>query len=58
MLTRPFNKDFGPYFLTTFIVENSDKIDNQFVCMYLIDKDPKTYQEALSSVDSIFGIDN
>ncbi|TYK08238.1 ty1-copia retrotransposon protein [Cucumis melo var. makuwa] len=45
-------KSFGPDFLSTFIVEKCDEIDCNFTNLYLIDEDPKTYQEALNSVDS------
>ncbi|TYK04481.1 DEAD-box ATP-dependent RNA helicase 39-like [Cucumis melo var. makuwa] len=52
-LTKRTKKEFGPDFLTTFVVERQDNIDCHFACMYLIDEDPKTYQEALNFVDSI-----
>ncbi|KAA0049696.1 ty1-copia retrotransposon protein [Cucumis melo var. makuwa] len=45
-------KSFGLDFLSTFIVEKRDEIDCNFTNLYLIDEDPKTYQEALNSVDS------
>ncbi|KAA0056672.1 ty1-copia retrotransposon protein [Cucumis melo var. makuwa] len=45
-------KSFGPDFLSTFIVERRDEIDCNFTNLYLIDEDPKTYHEALNSVDS------
>ncbi|KAL0547016.1 hypothetical protein IC582_016937 [Cucumis melo] len=45
-------KSFGPDFLSTFIVERRDEIDCNFTNLYLIDEDPKTYQEGLNSVDS------
>ncbi|KAA0054519.1 ty1-copia retrotransposon protein [Cucumis melo var. makuwa] len=45
-------KSVGPDFLSTFIVERRDEIDYNFTNLYLIDEDPKTYQEALNSVDS------
>ncbi|KAA0042223.1 ty1-copia retrotransposon protein [Cucumis melo var. makuwa] len=45
-------KSFGPDFLSTFIVERRDEIDCNFTNLFLIDEDPKTYQEALNSVDS------
>ncbi|TYJ97996.1 ty1-copia retrotransposon protein [Cucumis melo var. makuwa] len=45
-------KSFGPDFLSTFIVERRDEIDCNFTNLYLIDEDPKTYQEALNSVES------
>ncbi|KAA0036921.1 ty1-copia retrotransposon protein [Cucumis melo var. makuwa] len=44
-------KSFGPDFLSTFIVERRDEIDCNFTNLFLIDEDPKTYQEALNSVD-------
>ncbi|TYK30643.1 ty1-copia retrotransposon protein [Cucumis melo var. makuwa] len=45
-------KSFGLDFLSTFIVERRDEIDCNFTNLYLIDEDPKTYQEALNSVES------
>ena len=45
-------KSFGPDFLSTFIVERHDEIDCNFTSLFLIDEDPKTYQEALSSIES------
>ncbi|KAA0033055.1 ty1-copia retrotransposon protein [Cucumis melo var. makuwa] len=45
-------KSFGPDFLSTFIVERRDEIDCNFTNLYLIDEDPKTYQEAVNSVES------
>ncbi|KAA0035901.1 ty1-copia retrotransposon protein [Cucumis melo var. makuwa] len=45
-------KCFGPNFLSTFIVERRDEIDCNFTNLYLIDDDPKTYQEVLNSVKS------
>ncbi|TYK14258.1 ty1-copia retrotransposon protein [Cucumis melo var. makuwa] len=46
-------KSFGLDFLSTFIVERCDEIDYNFTNLYLIDEDPKTYQEALNSVESM-----
>ncbi|KAL0537256.1 hypothetical protein IC582_026232 [Cucumis melo] len=45
-------KSFGPDFLSTFIVERRDEIDCNFTNLYLIDEDPKTYQETLNFVES------
>ncbi|KAL0555831.1 hypothetical protein IC582_004332 [Cucumis melo] len=45
-------KSFSPNFLSTFIVERRDEIDCNFTNLYLIDGDPKTYQETLNSIDS------
>ncbi|TYK14234.1 ty1-copia retrotransposon protein [Cucumis melo var. makuwa] len=45
-------KCFGPDFLSTFIVERRDEIDCNFTNLFLIDEDPKTYHEALNSVES------
>ncbi|KAL0551719.1 hypothetical protein IC582_010808 [Cucumis melo] len=45
-------KIFHPYFLSTFIVERRDEIDCNFTNLFLIDEDPKTYQEALNSMES------
>ena len=49
---RRIEKSFGPNFLSTFIVERRDEIDYNFTRLFLIDEDPKTYQEALSFVES------
>ncbi|KAA0048162.1 ty1-copia retrotransposon protein [Cucumis melo var. makuwa] len=46
------DKSFGPDFLSTFIVERRDEIDCNFTNLFLIDEDPKTYQDALNSVES------
>ncbi|KAL0537600.1 hypothetical protein IC582_026583 [Cucumis melo] len=45
-------KSFGPDFLSTFIVVRHDEIDCNFTNLFLINEDPKTYQEALNSVES------
>ena len=45
-------KSFGPDFLSTFIVEMCDEINCNFTSLFLIDEDAKTYQKALSSIES------
>ncbi|TYJ99723.1 ty1-copia retrotransposon protein [Cucumis melo var. makuwa] len=45
-------KSFGPDFPSIFIVERRDEIDCNFKDLFLIDGDPKTYQEVLNSVES------
>ncbi|KAA0062053.1 ty1-copia retrotransposon protein [Cucumis melo var. makuwa] len=45
-------KSFGPDFLSTFIVERHDEVDCNFTNLFLVDEDPKTYQETLNSVKS------
>ena len=45
-------KSFEPDFLSIFIVERYDEIYCNFTSLFLIDEDPKTYQEALSSIES------
>ena len=45
-------KSFGPDFLSTFIVERRDEINCNFMSLYLLDEDPKTYPEALNSMES------
>ena len=50
---RTYNS-FGPDFIIAFIVEKPHKIKEQFVSLFLIGDDPKTYKEALTSIDSSF----
>ena len=47
---------FGPDFVTTFLIElrDMDKIDESIVCIHMIEDDPRTYEEAMSSIDSNF----
>ncbi|KAK4406311.1 Retrovirus-related Pol polyprotein from transposon TNT 1-94 [Sesamum angolense] len=45
---------FGPDFLTIFLAEDIDRIDDHLVSAFFIDEDPKTYIEAVTSVDSSF----
>ncbi|KAK4383708.1 Retrovirus-related Pol polyprotein from transposon TNT 1-94 [Sesamum angolense] len=45
---------FGPDFLTSFLTEDLNRIDEQFVSAFLVDEDPKTYVEAITSIDSSF----
>ncbi|CAH9139832.1 unnamed protein product [Cuscuta epithymum] len=45
---------FGPDFLTTYLVEHSDQIDESFVSVFLLEQDPKTYSEAVTSIDASF----
>jgi len=47
---------FGPDFITTFLIENNDvdKVNDTFVSTFLIEDDPKTYNEAVTSIDAIF----
>ena len=40
--------------MTTLIVEKPDKINEQFVSIFFISNDPKTYKVALASIDSSF----
>jgi len=51
--------NFGPDFVTAFIVESIDNLDidvitEEFVLNFLIEEGPKTYQEAVKSIDAIF----
>ncbi|KAD6453934.1 hypothetical protein E3N88_08640 [Mikania micrantha] len=45
---------FGPDFLTSFLTENFhvDMLSEDFVSIFLLENDPKTYQEAITSVDA------
>jgi len=51
--------NFGPDFITAFLIEsfNSSGVDvitEEFVSNFLIEEDPKTYQEAIKSIDATF----
>ena len=51
--------NFGPDFITAFLVETFDNMDvdvitEELVSMFLIEKDLKTYQEAIRFIDAIF----
>jgi len=51
--------NFGPDFITTFLVETLENLDvdvitEEFVSIFLIEEDPKTYQEGVRSIDAIF----
>ncbi|KAK4386389.1 hypothetical protein Sango_2509500 [Sesamum angolense] len=43
-------RSFGPDFLTSFLTEDPNRIDEQFVSAFLVDEDPKTYVEAITSI--------
>lgn len=48
---------FGPDFITAyiaFLVENIDRIDESFVYAFLVSEDPKTFLEAMASIDVLF----
>ena len=50
---------FGPDFVTAFLVETFDNLDidvitEELVSIFLIEEDPKTYQEAVRSIDDAF----
>ncbi|KAL0290030.1 UNVERIFIED_CONTAM: Retrovirus-related Pol polyprotein from transposon TNT 1-94 [Sesamum angustifolium] len=45
---------FGPDFLTSFLTEELNRINEHFVSAFLVDEDPKTYVEAITSIDSSF----
>jgi len=45
---------FGFDFITVFVVKKPDKINEQFVFIFFIGDDPKTYKEALTSIYSSF----
>ncbi|KAL0407798.1 UNVERIFIED_CONTAM: Retrovirus-related Pol polyprotein from transposon TNT 1-94 [Sesamum radiatum] len=47
-------RSFGPDFLTAFIVQDLDRINDHVVSAYLVEEDPKTYVEAITSIDSGF----
>jgi len=50
---------FGPDFITAFLVETFEAFDidvltEEFVFIFLIEEEPKTYQEAVRSIDATF----
>ena len=47
---------FGPSFLTNFLTEDIDVnfLSNELVSTFFIKKDPKTYEEAMRSIDISF----
>ena len=47
-------KDFGPNFITAFFIENLDKLNEQVVSAFLIEEDPKSYKEVVTSIDASF----
>jgi len=51
--------NFNPNFITSFLVEvlkkfDSDALTNEFMSLFLLKEDPKTYQEAMRSIDATF----
>ena len=51
--------NFGPNFVTSFLVESIDRLDidvitEEFVSNFLIKEDSRTYQEAIKSIDATF----
>ncbi|KAL0373734.1 UNVERIFIED_CONTAM: Retrovirus-related Pol polyprotein from transposon TNT 1-94 [Sesamum radiatum] len=51
---RKIETSFGPDFLSVFLAENVDKINEHVISAFLIDEDPKSYTEAITSIDSSF----
>ncbi|KAL0423071.1 UNVERIFIED_CONTAM: Retrovirus-related Pol polyprotein from transposon TNT 1-94 [Sesamum radiatum] len=51
---QKIERSFGPNFLTSFLTEDLNRIDEQFVSAFLVDEDPKIYVEAITSIDSSF----
>jgi hypothetical protein len=47
---------FGPDFITSFIPEiyDVDEITAYLIHAYMLEEDPKTYDEAIKSIDSNF----
>ncbi|OIT38552.1 hypothetical protein A4A49_59382, partial [Nicotiana attenuata] len=47
---------FGPDFVTSFLTKDIDFdiLNDEFVSIYLIEEDPKTYSEKIRSVDASF----
>ncbi|RDX64103.1 Copia protein, partial [Mucuna pruriens] len=54
--------NFNPNFITFLVeIEDIDKINEEIIYAYMLEEDPKTYEEAIKSIDSIFwkeAIDN
>ncbi|XP_075074800.1 uncharacterized protein LOC142162354 [Nicotiana tabacum] len=53
---RRIESSFGPYFITTFLTENIelDLLNYELMHTYLVEEDPKTYDEAMRSIDTDF----
>lgn len=53
---KKIETNFGPDFVTTFLTEilDVDEIDEQFVCLHVFDDEPKTFEEAMRSIDAVF----
>ncbi|KAL0322768.1 UNVERIFIED_CONTAM: Retrovirus-related Pol polyprotein from transposon TNT 1-94 [Sesamum angustifolium] len=51
---QKIENSFGPDFLTIFLAEDIDRIDDHVVSAFFVDEDPKTYIEAITSIDSSF----
>ena len=45
-------KDFGSDFYVYLVEGSRDSIESETLCMYNIDKDPKTFKEAMQSHDA------
>ena len=47
---------YGPDFITAFLIEltDVDELDETFISLHMIEDDPKTYEEAISSLDVSF----
>ena len=51
--------NFGPNFVTAFLIESFNSLDvgvitEEFVLNFLIEEEPKNYQEAITSIDATF----
>ncbi|KAL0451381.1 UNVERIFIED_CONTAM: Retrovirus-related Pol polyprotein from transposon RE2 [Sesamum latifolium] len=47
-------RSFGPDFLTAFLAEDLDRINEHVISAFLVEEDSKTYVEAITSIDSSF----
>ena len=47
---------FGHDFITAFLIEltDVDEVDEMLISLHMIEDDPKTYEEAISSLDASF----
>ncbi|KAL0416828.1 UNVERIFIED_CONTAM: Retrovirus-related Pol polyprotein from transposon TNT 1-94 [Sesamum latifolium] len=51
---RQIERSFGLDFLTAFLAEDLDRINEHLVSAFLVEEDPKTYVEAITFIDSSF----
>ena len=47
-----FSPDFVPFYIVD--IGDVDEIIKEVICVYMLDEDPKTYEEVIRSIDSNF----